>query len=188
MCENAYSGCPHCSASTESIRAEATAYIAVSYELDDDGDVAWHTRECGDIDDDNCALTLYCINCGESEFDVEHDIVPDGCDCEECEPSALPATDDYHAEWLVIERIDFDGRVPDDLWDDAPIEVRTLYTRRTLARLPVRVDRATTVMEWVEANLPSDTIFMRLTEPEPAHRDLAIPDPTENQLELEVTT
>lgn len=183
MCEEAYSGCPSCHARTENIRSEATVSVSVSYDIDDDGDPVWGTREEWDSDEEYAEFRLYCTNCGECDFRLETDIAPEDCDCDECQPPTTPPLTNYADEWLTIERV---NDRPVTLPDDTPPEIHALYRRRTLRHLPVRVDRATVVMDWVERNLPDDHVFMRLTTPHPAHRHLAVPEPA-TQPELEVT-
>lgn len=184
MCEETYSGCPNCKADTDEIRWEATAYATVSYSIDSDGD-PYDRLDVGELED-NGEGSLYCTNCGESDFNLESDLIPEDCSCEECEPEPVPATDNYDEDWLIIERPPHATMVDLALLANAPDEVRKLYERRSICRLPVRVDRATVVMEWVEANLPSDSLYMRLTTPPPNLRGLAVPEPTDNQLEMEV--
>ena len=177
MCTEIYSGCPSCSAPHDELRYETYGRVSLSYTVDEDGDTDG-PADHGDVEDDDCDGHLYCCNCGESEFTIKTDLVPDSCDCEECDPNPDPVAFSYDDEWLVIERV---TRYRMNLGEDAPPEILKLNERQSLCRLPVRVDRAKIVMEWVEANRLTDNIYMRLTEPRPAHRSLAVPEPTETE-------
>lgn len=186
MCEETYSGCPNCKADSEEIRYECNGYVSVTYSIDSDGH-PYERLEVSDADDSDSEGTLYCTNCGHSDFtQLEDDLIPDDCPCDECYDEPRPRVENYEDEWLFIERLATVMRPP-ILPDDAPAEVRKLCERRSLTRLPVRVDRATAVMDWCEENLPNGCIYMRLATPPPALRGLAVPEPTEHQLELEAT-
>lgn len=120
-----------------------------------------HGEPCGDgeYEDTGAESELYesyfeCPACGwvgHSQTDLDQECVPDYCECRECDepdPADEPDEDDRDE---IVSLVRFDDSQKIDVPADAPPELATLLTDRTVARFPLPRWRATAIHnDWLD--------------------------------------
>lgn len=147
MCVETYNGCPECNAPYDDIVYQTTAYASVEYPITFDGEPYYGDGPCDEATDlePSGEGYLYCNRCGHSGFsELSEDLIPDDCECSECEPISQRAADDL----IVLARSHVVG-VDFEFTLDTPEEFKALLQRRSVWRLPIRRERAEEIMNWL---------------------------------------
>lgn len=149
MCENTYSGCPHCQENWEQLAWRTDAVVMVEYPVEEDGEpyLANGTSFVSEDIHPGEEGVLHCESCGEDLEDIAHDLIPDGCDCEECSPSL------HDPNALVVfvrtaANVNYAER-PFPVSKDTPEEIKALLQQRSVWRILVTRQRAEELEGWI---------------------------------------